>query len=623
MNKTKILYIDSDKHYSKKLLHFLIDNHYNVKYIEGIKEAFIEYSFNKCDIVLIDTHLKDGSGLEFIKEIKNQNSQEGIIVLTQSVDQALFSQMIPLKVDRLLFKENSFYGIKKEIDLLSPIETPIQEETLLFNLGNTYFYDKIQKRIIKDSHIIWLTPQEDSLVYELIKAQGGFVAFERLQNAISKNETASIDTLRTVVRKIRKKSYTGIIENQSGLGYRINVQGDIDVYTKFDMDEILKLNLNLLILMGNKYKADSLNYQLERLGFNCESLYTIEDAKMAMAHGSFDYIVSELNLPDGDGADFIKSIHDLNATKVIVLSNNSDIHYKEYLYFRGVIDFIVDIDNLPYQAYTIYKTILKVQSNTEFNKILVIEKSKKIGEQIKDILKPRNYQVNLVNDLIQAYELLKREKYALVILDISYKESFRFLTDVKSTLDKSIPFIVLTDTNRSYNVVRDSFKNGASDALRKPIFAEEFILKVDQLVEYYKTIQELTRQTQLLESYKNIVDISVIVSKTNPKGIITYVNSMFCKLSQYANEELIGKPHNIVRHPDVPKETFQDMWERIQNKQVWSGVVKNRAKDGSTYIVKTSIMPIINSDGEIEEYISLRSDITALYQEQQSWSTTP
>lgn len=363
MNKTKILYIDSEKNYSKKLLHFLIEHHYSVKYIESIKEAFVEYSFNKPDVVIIDTDLKDGSGLEFIEEIKHQNSQENIIILTQSVDQDLFSKIIPLKVEQLLFKEVSFYRIKKEIDVLSPIESYIEEEPLLFNLGNAYFYEKIQKRIIKDNTIIQLTPQEDSLVCELVNAHGSFIDFERLQSVIAKDEISSIDTLRTVVRKIRKKSYTEIIENQSGVGYRINVQNEIDIQSKFDIDEELQLNLDLLILTGNKYKADSLSFQLERLGFSCECLYTIEDAKVALAHNSYDYVISELNLPDGDGADFIKDIHDINDTKVIILSNNADIHYKEYLYFRGVIDYIIDIDNLSYLAFNIYKTILKVENN--------------------------------------------------------------------------------------------------------------------------------------------------------------------------------------------------------------------------------------------------------------------
>jgi len=612
MNKIKILYIDSNKNYSKKFLHFLIENHYSVKYMESIKKAFVEYSFNKPNIIIIDIALKDGSGLEFIKEIKKQNTKENIIILTKEIDQTLFSKIIPLKVDKLLFKSSSLKTIKKEIDLLSPIAPFVENDTMLFNVGGSYFYEKVHKRIIKDNAIIQLTPQEDALVCELIQAQGVFVNFERLQSVIAKDEISSIDTLRTVVRKIRKKTYTDIIENQSGVGYRINVQNNLDIQTKFNMDDYLKLNLNLLLITGSKYKADSLSYQLERLGFNCESCYTIEDAKEATSHSKFNYVISELNLPDGDGADFIKEMKD---TKVIILSNNSDLHYKEYLYFRGVIDYIVDIDNLSYLAYNIYQTIHKIETNKEFNKILVIEQSKKICEQIKDILQPRNYKVTLVNDLIQAYELLKRDKYSLVVLDIEYKNSFKFLADIKSNVDKSLPFIVLTDTNRSYNVVRDSFKNGASDALRKPIFAEEFILKVDQLVEYFKTIQKLTRQKELLDSYKNIVDISVIVSKTDPKGKITYVNDMFCKLSKYSQKELIGKAHNIVRHPSIPKELFREMWGTIQNKQVWKGVVKNRAKDGSTYIVETSIMPIINIDGEIEEYISLRNDITSLYQE--------
>ena len=618
MNKTKILYIDSDKNYSKNFLMYLIENHFSVKYIESIKEAFIEYSFSKPDIIIIDISLKDGDGLEFVEEIKHQNNQENIIILTQEIDQKLFGKIIPLKIERLLFKDSSFESIKKEIDTLSPIQEDIINDTVLFNLGNNHFYEKEQRRVINDTVIIQLTPQENNLVYELIKAQGLFVDVERLQMVISKDEKSSIDTLRTVIRKIRKKTYADIIENQSGIGYRINVQNDIDIQTKFYIDEHLKLNLNILILSGNKYKADSLSYQLERMGFHCECVYTIDDAKIVLSHTQFDYIISELTLPDGDGADFIKDTNDTKCTKFIILSSNSDMHYKEYLYFRGVIDYIVDIDNIPYYAFNIYKTILKIESNTEFNKVLVIEKSKKICEQIKDILQPRNYNVSVVNDLIQAYELLKREKYSLVILDINYKDSYAFLTDIKENINKFLPFIMLTDTNRGYNVVRDSFKNGASDALRKPIFAEEFILKVDQLVEYFKTIQELTQQKELLEAYKNIVDITAIVSKTNPKGIITYVNDMFCKLSKYSKEELMGKPHNIIRDPSMSKEIFRDMWETIESKKIWRGVITNRAKDGSQYIVDTAIMPIVDINGEIEEYIALRTDITSLYQKEEN-----
>lgn len=124
--------------------------------------------------------------------------------------------------------------------------------------------------------------------------------------------------------------------------------------------------------------------------------------------------------------------------------------------------------------------------------------------------------------------------------------------------------------------------------------------------------REKQKNLMLLNEYKKAVDESNIVSKTTPKGIITYVNKQFCKISGYMEEELLGQPHNIIRHPDMPKEAFRQMWATIKNKQTWKGVVKNLRKDGSTYIVDTTIVPIIDIDGDIVEYIGIRHDITEL-----------
>lgn len=114
----------------------------------------------------------------------------------------------------------------------------------------------------------------------------------------------------------------------------------------------------------------------------------------------------------------------------------------------------------------------------------------------------------------------------------------------------------------------------------------------------------------LLEQYKQAVDASTIVSKTNLKGVITYANDEFCRVSKYSREELLGKPHNIVRHPDVPKAAFADLWRTIQSGKVWKGVVPNRAKDGSTYVVEATVFPITNAAGEPVEYIAIRKEIT-------------
>lgn len=127
---------------------------------------------------------------------------------------------------------------------------------------------------------------------------------------------------------------------------------------------------------------------------------------------------------------------------------------------------------------------------------------------------------------------------------------------------------------------------------------------------------ELVEQIRLLNEYKKAVDVSTIVSITDPSGIITYVNEAFVHVSGYRSEELIGNPHNIIRHPDNPPEFFADMWKTLRKKQVWKGILKNRAKDGTVYYVDSTITPILDAHGNIEKFLALRHDITKVIEQE-------
>ena len=126
----------------------------------------------------------------------------------------------------------------------------------------------------------------------------------------------------------------------------------------------------------------------------------------------------------------------------------------------------------------------------------------------------------------------------------------------------------------------------------------------------YNLKNNILRSIALLNQYKDVVDRSSIVSKTDLKGKITYVNDKFCSISGYSKEELINKPHNIVRHSEVSRLAFKDMWKTILAKKPWFGIIKNRKKSGDYYIVEATVNPILNHKGEIEEFIALRNDIT-------------
>ena len=112
------------------------------------------------------------------------------------------------------------------------------------------------------------------------------------------------------------------------------------------------------------------------------------------------------------------------------------------------------------------------------------------------------------------------------------------------------------------------------------------------------------------QTYQEAIENSNIVSKTDIDGIITFVNEEFCKISGFTKEELLGSNHNIVRHPDVPKENFTLLWNTILSKKPYKTTVKNLCKDGSTVYLNTTITPILDDNENIKEFIAIRYDVT-------------
>ena len=109
---------------------------------------------------------------------------------------------------------------------------------------------------------------------------------------------------------------------------------------------------------------------------------------------------------------------------------------------------------------------------------------------------------------------------------------------------------------------------------------------------------------------KSFGDDEIIVSKTDTKGNITYCNEIFIEISGYEERELLGKPHNIVRHPDMPKIVFKLLWERIQAGKEIHAYVKNLCKDGSFYWVLANVTPSFDEHDNIIGYFSVRTNPT-------------
>ena len=119
-------------------------------------------------------------------------------------------------------------------------------------------------------------------------------------------------------------------------------------------------------------------------------------------------------------------------------------------------------------------------------------------------------------------------------------------------------------------------------------------------MEYNKS--EFLIETQVPEG-------ELIITRTDLDGNITHANHVFCEISGYSMDEIIGKAHNIVRHPDMPTSVFKNLWDTISQKKQWQGVVKNIRSDGGFYWVQ-AIVSGVYKNGELIEYKSLRTPIS-------------
>ena len=115
----------------------------------------------------------------------------------------------------------------------------------------------------------------------------------------------------------------------------------------------------------------------------------------------------------------------------------------------------------------------------------------------------------------------------------------------------------------------------------------------------------MRRDTVVIDNEVTFSDTQELVSTTDKRGVITYANKIFCDVAGYTSEELVGKNHNMIRHPDMPSQAFKDMWTHLEAGQPWQGIVKNRCKDGSYYWVDAFVTPIYNGC-ELIGYQSVR-----------------
>jgi PAS domain S-box-containing protein len=150
---------------------------------------------------------------------------------------------------------------------------------------------------------------------------------------------------------------------------------------------------------------------------------------------------------------------------------------------------------------------------------------------------------------------------------------------------------------------RNKLASGLGDFL-------QFISGTKNVTERFTEPEKRDDVESELHSHMQIFNASSMLAVYNLSGNIIYVNSKFCEISGYTEEELIGQQHSITHHPKVLDSIYSDIWKKLENGEVWQGEVKNMKKDGSAYWVMTTIAPVLDKNGKPSKYVSSRLDIT-------------
>ncbi|MCK9372203.1 MAG: ATP-binding protein [Sulfuricurvum sp.] len=216
----------------------------------------------------------------------------------------------------------------------------------------------------------------------------------------------------------------------------------------------------------------------------------------------------------------------------------------------------------------------------------------------------------------EALSLLSKQKFHAMLIDesVSCGDALNIFQRVKR-VNKHILTVMVTIDPDVQTLLR-AISLGINEVLNYPLNGENIAKIVQKLQGASLVSRQLLQKNLVLNQYKNALDSSLSIVKTDLEGVITYVNDKFCQTSEYPPSELIGNTHRLLKHPDTPKEQIRELWETIQSKRVWHSMMIDRTKTGKTFYSEIFIIPIVNERQEIAEYMDMRVDSTAVHTQQ-------
>jgi len=316
--------------------------------------------------------------------------------------------------------------------------------------------------------------------------------------------------------------------------------------------------------------------------------------------------------------DIIKQIKNNLPLKLplILVSKNNNINYHIEVAKAGVSRYFVK----PIDAKKLFRSVDAsiIKKHQSPYRVLLIDDEEALLRLNSTILENGGMEVETLSNSCNVLEVLDRFKPDVIVVDFHMPNcSGPDLARVIRLNDSwSLTPIMFLSAELDPLLQLDAMRQGADDFLVKPI-ESQYLLSViyarAKRARQSKRMNVCLKETLRENKYQLItMDQHDIVSSADVKGNITSVNELFCEISGYSREELMGQNHRILKSSFHPVSFYDDMWRDLAQGKVWRGTICNRTKDGNEYWVESTIVPFLNNKGKPYKYVSARTDVTEL-----------
>jgi len=266
----------------------------------------------------------------------------------------------------------------------------------------------------------------------------------------------------------------------------------------------------------------------------------------------------------------------------------------------------------------ILKELTNQQLKTQRPRVLYVDDDKTLLKAYSDVLEAKGIEVLALTEPLKLLEVIDDFDPDLLILDFYMPgvEGPELAAIVRDRGKQPELAILYLSSETSLEVQTQALALGGDDFMLKPVLAEHLISMVTSRIDRVKK-SKLLRQNLESMLYKRerehlTVNSHAIVSVTDNKGLITYINDLFCKISGYDSNELLGQNHRIIKSDRHPESFYKKLWRTISAGNIWRGEICNQSKSGKEYWVESTIVPFLDQSGYPYQYVSIRTDITRI-----------